>query len=86
MILHSITRFVAEEDVTQTHHAILPEGYELLFGIPASLLVFGLLFKFAGPAIKTYSERLTSLVVEARCLAAADAGQPLPDSCPAGPA
>lgn len=40
----------------------------------------------AGPAIKTYSERLTSLVVEARCLAAADAGQPLPDSCPAGPA
>lgn len=52
MIPHSITRFVTEEDVTQTHHAILPEGYELLFGIPASLLVFGLLWKFAGPAIK----------------------------------
>lgn len=43
---------IAAEDVTQTHHALLPEGYELLFGIPASLLVFGLLFKFAGPAIK----------------------------------
>ena len=42
MILRSITRFITEEDVTQTHHAILPEGYELLFGIPASLLVFGL--------------------------------------------
>lgn len=52
MSLHSVTRFVMEEDVTQTHHAILPEGYELLFGIPASLLVFGLLFKFAGPTIK----------------------------------
>ena len=40
------------EDATQTHSAFLPEGYELLFGIPASLLVFGLLYKFAGPAIK----------------------------------
>jgi F-type H+-transporting ATPase subunit b len=40
------------EDVTQTPSSFLPEGYELLFGVPASLLVFGLLFKFAGPAIK----------------------------------
>ena len=39
-------------DVTQTPSSFLPEGYELLFGIPASLLVFGLLYKFAGPAIK----------------------------------
>lgn len=52
MIGSRVLRWVAEEDVTQTHHAILPEGYELLFGIPASLLVFGLLFKFAGPVIK----------------------------------
>lgn len=40
----------------------------------------------AGPAIKAYAERLTNLVVEARCLSAAEVGQPLPDSCPAGPA
>lgn len=40
----------------------------------------------AGPAVKAYAERLTNLVVEARCLSAAEAGQPLPDSCPAGPA
>lgn len=39
-------------DVTQTPSSFLPEGYELLFGIPASLLVFGLLYKFAGPVIK----------------------------------
>ncbi|MCE9622889.1 MAG: hypothetical protein K8R99_11140 [Actinomycetia bacterium] len=41
-----------EHDVTQTPSKFLPEGYELLFGIPASLLVFGLLYKFAGPVIK----------------------------------
>lgn len=35
-----------------------------------------------GPAVKGYADRLTSLVVEARCLAAADAGQPLPVDCP----
>ena len=40
------------EDITQTHSAFLPEGYELLFGVPASLLVFFLLWKFAGPSIK----------------------------------
>ena len=39
-------------DATQTPSKFLPEGYELLFGIPASLLVFGLLYKFAGPTIK----------------------------------
>ncbi|MDO8379277.1 hypothetical protein [Phenylobacterium sp.] len=39
----------------------------------------------AGPAIKAYAERLSGLVVEARCLSAAEAGQPLPESCPAGP-
>ncbi len=40
----------------------------------------------AGPAVKAYAERLTNLVVEARCLSAAEAGQPLPVSCPSGPA
>jgi F-type H+-transporting ATPase subunit b len=40
------------EDITQTPSKFWPEGYELLFGIPASLLVFFLLWKFAGPAVK----------------------------------
>lgn len=39
-------------DITQTPSAFLPEKFELLFGIPASILVFALLFKFAWPAIK----------------------------------
>ena len=39
-------------DITQTPSKFWPEGYELLFGIPASLLVFFLLWKFAGPAVK----------------------------------
>lgn len=39
----------------------------------------------AGPAVKAYADRLTSLVEEARCLSAGEAGQPLPDSCPMGP-
>lgn len=39
-------------DVTQTPSAFLPEKFELLFGIPASLIVFGLLYKFAWPSIK----------------------------------
>ena len=41
-----------EHDVTQTPSKFWPEGYEMLFGIPASLLVFFLLWKFAGPTVK----------------------------------
>lgn len=55
----SLTAFLvaaAEEgehhDITQTPSKFWPEGYEMLFGIPASLLVFFLLWKFAGPAVK----------------------------------
>lgn len=39
-------------DITQTPSKFWPEGYEILFGVPASLLVFFLLWKFAGPAVK----------------------------------
>jgi F-type H+-transporting ATPase subunit b len=40
------------DDITQTPSKFWPEGYELLFGVPASLLVFFLLWKFAGPTVK----------------------------------
>jgi len=40
------------DDATQTPSKYWPEGYEMLFGIPASLIVFFLLWKFAGPTIK----------------------------------
>ena len=36
----------------------------------------------AGPVIKNYANRLESLVVEARCLAASDVGAPIPANCP----
>jgi F-type H+-transporting ATPase subunit b len=48
----SVLSFLATEDITQTPSKFWPEGYEMLFGIPASLLVFFLLWKFAGPAVK----------------------------------
>ncbi len=47
-----ILSFLAAEDITQTPSKFWPEGYEMLFGIPASVLVFFLLWKFAGPAVK----------------------------------
>lgn len=39
-------------DETQTPSKFWPEGYEMLFGIPASIIVFFLLWKFAGPVVK----------------------------------
>ena len=41
-----------EHDPSQTPHWLLPENYEMIWGIPASLLIFGLLFWKAGPVIK----------------------------------
>jgi F-type H+-transporting ATPase subunit b len=48
----SLLAFLAADDVTQTPSKFWPEGYEMLFGIPASVIVFYLLWKFAGPAVK----------------------------------
>ena len=50
--LATATAAGGEHDITQTPSKFWPEGYELLFGIPASVLVFFLLWKFAGPAVK----------------------------------
>jgi F-type H+-transporting ATPase subunit b len=48
----SLIAFLAADDITQTPSKFWPEGYEMLFGIPASVLVFFLLWKFAGPAVR----------------------------------
>ena len=48
----SLLAFLAADDVTQTPSKFWPEGYEMLFGIPASVIVFFLLWKFAGPTVK----------------------------------
>ena len=52
MAHNELLAILGAEDVTQTPSKFWPEGYEMLFGIPASLIVFFLLWKFAGPAIK----------------------------------
>ncbi|MEP7045212.1 MAG: hypothetical protein ABI949_00960 [Ilumatobacteraceae bacterium] len=48
----NLIAFLAVDDATQTPSKFWPEGYEILFGVPASLIVFFLLWKFAGPAVK----------------------------------
>jgi F-type H+-transporting ATPase subunit b len=40
------------EDQARSHHWLLPETPEIIYGGLASLLIFGLLWKFAGPAVK----------------------------------
>jgi F-type H+-transporting ATPase subunit b len=39
-------------DITQTPSKFWPENYEIIYGTIASLLIFGLLFKLAGPMVK----------------------------------
>jgi hypothetical protein len=56
------------------------EATILLATLGAGLLAMGVV---AGPAIRDYADRLTVLVAEARCLAAADAAAPLPTACTA---
>lgn len=41
-----------EEDPSQTHHWLWPEGYEILFGGLAALMIFALLVWKAGPVLK----------------------------------
>jgi F-type H+-transporting ATPase subunit b len=48
----NLLALVTAADATQTHSKFWPEGYEMLFGIPASVIVFFLLWKFAGPVVK----------------------------------
>jgi len=50
-----INRFgvlLASEDPTITHHWLLPETAEIVYGGLASVIVIGALVKFAGPMIK----------------------------------
>ena len=50
-----INRFgalLAAEDPTITHHWLLPETAEIVYGGLASVIVIGALIKFAGPSVK----------------------------------
>ena len=43
---------IAAEDPTQTHHWLLPETAEIIYGGLATVIVVTLLVKFAGPMVK----------------------------------
>jgi F-type H+-transporting ATPase subunit b len=47
----SFLAVLAAEDPSQTHHWLWPENYEMIWGVPASIIIFGLLFWKAGPII-----------------------------------
>ena len=51
MITHLIS-LLASEDPTVTHNWLLPETAEIIYGGLSSIIVFGLLYKFAGPVAK----------------------------------
>lgn len=47
-----LLHLLAAEDPSQTHHWLLPETAEIIYGGIASLLIFAALYKFALPAAK----------------------------------
>jgi F-type H+-transporting ATPase subunit b len=56
-VLAAVQVFVAsaeetEEHIDQTHHWLWPEGYEILFGGIASVLIFAVLFWKGSPLVK----------------------------------
>lgn len=48
----SLFALIAAEDPSQTHHWLLPETAEVIYGGIASMLIFAALYKFALPAAK----------------------------------
>ncbi len=50
--MKSFVTLIAAEDPTQTHHWLLPETAEIIYGGLATVIVVTLLVKFAGPMVK----------------------------------
>ncbi len=50
------------ERIDQTHHWLWPEGYELLFGATASVIIFALLFWKGSPFVKKALNKRTEKV------------------------
>jgi F-type H+-transporting ATPase subunit b len=72
--MNLIYRLVGSEvaDPTQTHHWLWPEKAEIIYGGIASVLVFSLLFKLAGPmAKKAFADRTARIQSEMDSAAAA---------------
>jgi F-type H+-transporting ATPase subunit b len=53
---------LAAEDPSQSHSWIWPEGYELLWGSIASILIFALLYWKAGPIVKKAMQDRTARI------------------------
>lgn len=51
-MIQYVNALLAAEDPTITHHWLLPETAEIVYGGLASVIVIGALVKFAGPTIK----------------------------------
>jgi F-type H+-transporting ATPase subunit b len=47
-----VAALVGAEDPARTHHWLLPETAEIIYGGLASVVIIGALVKFAGPAVK----------------------------------
>ncbi len=54
----SVLAVLAAEDPSQTHSWLWPENYEMIWGVPASILIFSLLIWKAGPIlVKSFRAR-----------------------------
>jgi F-type H+-transporting ATPase subunit b len=62
MSVATIASILAAEDPTKTHHWLLPETAEMVYGIPASLIVFYMLYRFGWPAMKKGLEGRTARI------------------------
>jgi len=62
MMPASIVLAAAEEHIDRSHSWIWPEGYELVFGSIASILIFALLYWKAGPFVKKAMEARTARI------------------------
>jgi len=51
-MIQYVNALLASEDPTVTHHWLLPETAEIIYGGLASVIVVGALIKFAGPATR----------------------------------
>jgi len=68
----SLMSSLLAEDPARTHSWLLPENFEIIYGGLSSLIIFWLLWKFGGPAIKkAMSDRTARIQAELDASAAA---------------
>ena len=68
----SLIAILATEDPSQTRSWLWPENYEMIWGVPASIIIFGLLIWKAGPVLVKAFRARTERVQAQLDAAAAD--------------